>query len=294
MKIIRHFQWKQFFKRLYDKVFETDIFSRAAQTAFYFSFAIFPLLYFLISVFGLVIGSSEDWRSQLFDYVRRVMPGTAFDLVHRTVEEVVLNSSGGKATIGLVITLWTASAGLDAIRSALNAVYELRETRSWWRTKAESLALTLVITILTGIVLSSVFYGWQLIQIGTASIGVPVTSPTVLIAIQWASILLVMLFAFEVIYNLLPNFKRFDWLWITPGSVVGIVLWLVLTGGFRLYITSFGSYDKTYGSLGAVMILMFWLYLTALVVMIGGAINSVYADVLDEIVDEIDDGPVSA
>jgi membrane protein len=120
-----------------------------------------------------------------------------------------------------------------------------------------------------------VFYGWQLFQVALFNIGLQVTSPLVLVSIQWISILLVMLFACEVIYNLIPNFKRFRWEWITSGSIVAIVLWILLTSGFRTYLVYFNTYNRAYGSLGAVIILMLWLYLTAIALLVGGTINSV-------------------
>lgn len=281
MKTLTEIDWKRFFVRLYELAFGTEIFSRAAQVAFYFSFALFPLLYFLVSLFGLLLDSSEGLKTELFEYLRQIMPFSVFDLVRKTVDEIVENSTGGKATLGLVITLWSASAGVDAIRTALNAVYGLKETRSWLKTKIQSLIYTLIVTILTAVVLTTVFYGWQLVQYGLAGIGLRVTSPLILVSVQWISTLLVMLFACEIIYNLLPDFKKFRWAWVTPGSIVAIVLWVVLTSGFRLYLGYFNSYNKAYGSLGAVMIMMLWLYLTASALMIGGAINSVLLELRD-------------
>lgn len=273
--MIQSFDWKHFGVRLYVRTFEADIFNRAAQVAFYFSFALFPLIYFLVSAFGLLIESSEGLRGELFSYLRQILPSSVFDLVRKTIDEIVANSTGGKATLGLAITLWSASAGIDSLRSALNAIYELKETRLWPRTKLESLILTFVISLLAALVLTIVFYGWQLFQLLLASVGLEVTSPYVLVTIQWISALLVMLLACEIIYNLLPNFRKLHWMWITPGSIVAIALWLILTGGFRLYLTYFNSYNKAYGSLGAVIIMMLWLYLTATALMIGGLINSV-------------------
>jgi membrane protein len=203
------------------------------------------------------------------------MPWSAFTLVRTTVEEITENSSTGKLTIGLAITLWSASAGIDSIRNALNAIYKLRESRSWWWTKLESLALTLLLIILMAFVLGIVFYGWQLVQLGLAGLGLRVTSPLVLVSIQWISVLLLMLFACEVFYNLVPDFKRWRWLWITPGSIVAIFLWLLLTSGFRLYLDYFNTYNRAYGSLGAVIILMLWLYLTGVALLVGGTINAV-------------------
>ncbi|MEO6654815.1 MAG: YihY/virulence factor BrkB family protein [Pyrinomonadaceae bacterium] len=275
MIAIAKFDWKRFFVRLYEQSLDADIFSRAAQVAFYFSFALFPFLYFLVSLFGILLESSEGLKRELFAYLVQIMPYSVFDLVRKTVDEIVANSSGGKATLGLVVTLWSASAGVDAIRNALNSVYCLKETRSWLRTKLQSLYLTLIVITLTALVLAIVFYGWQLVQYGLGLMGLEVSSPLVLVMIQWISTLLVMLFACEVIYNFLPDFKTFKWIWITPGSIVAIILWIVLTTGFRTYLGYFNSYNKAYGSLGAVIIMMLWLYLTASALMVGGVINSV-------------------
>lgn len=280
--MIRSFDWKHFFVRLYERTFEAEIFDRAAQVAFYFSFAVFPLLYFLVSLFGLVIESSEGLRGELFSYLRQLLPSAVFDLVRKTIDEIIVNSTGGKAMIGLVITLWSASAGVDSLRNALNATYKLKETRLWPRTKLESLIITLIISLLAAITLAIVFYGWQLFQLLLANIGLQITSSLFLTTIQWISALLVMLFACEIIYNLLPNFKKFHWMWITPGSIVAIALWLIMTGGFRLYLSYFNSYNKAYDSLGAVIIMMLWLYLTATALMIGGLINSVLHEMHNE------------
>ncbi len=281
MKSLLHFRWKIFFWRLYEKAFEVDIFSRSAQVAFYFAFSFFPLLFFLVSLFGLILESTEGLQNELFQYLRQIMPQTVFVLVRKTVEEVIENSTGGKLTLGLLVTLWSASAGIDSIRSALNAVYGLKETRNWFNTKFQSLILTLIIIGLVAIALLMVFYGWQMVGIILASVDLRVSSPWVLVSIQWISFLVVVLLAVEMIFSWVPNYGKFRWIWITPGSIVAIVLWLLLTSGFRTYLQYFNNYDKTYGSLGAVIILLLWLYLTAMVVLIGGSINSVLADMLE-------------
>lgn len=279
---VHRFQWKQFFTGLYSKAMDNDIFSHSAQVAFYFSFALFPLLYFLVSMFGLVLDSSQGLRDELFTYLRQIMPWSVFDLVRKTVDEIVENSSKGKATLGLAVALWSASAGVDAIRNSLNSIYGLKERRQFWRTKLESLAITLVVTILAGLMLAIVFYGWQLFQRGLFAIGFEVTSPLILVSVQWLSTLVVMLIACEVIYNFLPDFKKFRWVWITPGSIVAILLWILLTVAFRTYLGYFNTYNRAYGSLGAVIIMMLWLYLTAMALMIGGAINSVINQMHDD------------
>lgn len=282
MKKLRSIDRREFAKRLYDRVFDADIFSSAAQVAFYFSFAIFPLLFFLVSLIGILLDSSDGMKNELFSYLQQLMPLSVFELVRKTISEIIANSTGGKATIGLLITLWSASAGVDALRSALNSVNKLKEARYWWTTKAQSLSLTFVISTLAALVLAVVFYGMQLVQYGLAGFGLELSSPWLLILIQWVSTLALMMFACEVIYNLLPNFKDRKWVWITPGSVVAISLWIILTSSFRIYLSYFNSYNKAYGSLGAVIIMMLWLYLTASALLIGGSINAVLHEMHEE------------
>jgi membrane protein len=272
------FPIKDFFSRLYEKAFDEDIFSSAAQVAFYFSFAIFPLLLFLISLIGLVLSSADDLRSELFYYLRQIMPYSAFELVQTTIKEVTEGSSGGKLTLGFFIALWSASAGIDSIRIALNSVYNLKEKRSWWKTKLLSLTFTFVITILISIALAIVFYGWKFISFILGLMSLPIPEGLFLVLIQWSAVLVVLFLVFDLLYNFIPSHSPIKWKWVTPGAIVGIILWLFLSFGFRLYLNYYNTYSKMYGSLGAVIILMLWLYLTSLVILIGGLINSILTE----------------
>ncbi len=273
---------KDFFYRLYDKGFnEEDLLSSAAQVAFYFTFALFPLLLFLISLFGIVLESADDLRTELFFYLSQAMPGSASDLVKKTIEEVTENSSGGKLTFGILVALYSASAGVDSIRIALNGVYNLTETRPWWRTKILSIILTLVLAVLITIALGVIFYGGKFLTLILDWINLPIPSPFFLGILQWVAVLVVLILTFALLYNYLPKHKKPSWVWITPGAIVGIVLWLGLSYAFRLYLGYFDTYDKTYGSVGAVIILMLWLLLTALVILIGGSMNAVLQEFTD-------------
>jgi membrane protein len=274
------YKWIKFIVRLYQKAFYDDIFSRAAQVGFYFSFAIFPLLLVLVSIFGLILGATDDLRLELFTYLRQIMPLSASKLLETTITEVAANSSGGKLTLGFLIAIWSASQGFDSLRIALNHVYGYRETRWWFKTKALSLLLTFVTGILFAVTLTLVFYGTQTIEYLLQTQGLSATLPIYFNTLKLTIIFLVLLLSFAIIYNLCPNHPKFRWHWTTSGTLVAMALWLILSGIFRLYLSYFDNYDKTYGSLGAVIILMFWLYLTALVILIGGAINGI----LDEFI----------
>ncbi|MBA3334206.1 MAG: YihY/virulence factor BrkB family protein [Acidobacteria bacterium] len=273
---------KDFLYRLYDKGFnEEDLLSSAAQVAFFFVFALFPLLLFLVSLFGILLESTDDMRMELFFYLRQVLPGSATDLVQKTIDEVSESSSGGKLTFGIIAALYSASAGIDSTRIALNGVYNLTETRPWWKTKVLSIFLTLILAFLITIALGIIFYGGKFLILVLEWINLPVPSPMFLGVLQTIIVIIVLVSTFALLYNYLPKHKKPSWVWVTPGAIIGIVLWVALSFGFRLYLNYFNTYDKTYGSLGAVIILMLWLYLTALVILLGGSINAVLQEYTD-------------
>ena len=264
------FNFREFFSRLYEKISDDDILGNAAQVAFYFSFALFPLLLFLMSLLGIILNDKQDLQEQLFAILSQVMPASASELVETTLKEVTSNASGGKLTFGILITLWSASAGIDNMRGTLNEVYNLKETRSWVRAKLTSLLLTIAIGILILLALAFVVYGSEFLDAVT-----PIDSQYLLQPLEWIVTLVLVLFAFALIYNFAPNHQPLQWKWITPGAIVGVILWVAASGGFKLYLNYFNTYAATYGSLGAVIILLLWLYLSALVILIGGAINAI-------------------
>jgi membrane protein len=159
MNSIQNFDWGRFAKKLQGKADETDLFNRAAQVAFYFSFAFFPLLLFLMTLFGIVLDKTDTLQGELYRYLAQVMPASAYQLVRTTMDEIIANSSGGKLTIGLVATLWSASAGIDSLRSAMNSVYEVDETSPWWKLKLQSLLFTFLFILLIGVALTVITAG---------------------------------------------------------------------------------------------------------------------------------------
>ncbi len=261
---------KEFFPKAYKKIVDDAVLGNAAQVAFYFTFALFPLLLFLMTLFGIILNDRDDLKQELFTLLAQVMPASAFDLVKNTLNEVTANSGGGKLTIGILITLWSASAGVDTIRNALNGVYNLEERRSWLKARGTSLILTLTLGVLILIALALVVYGSQLI-----AMVMPVEIPLILEVLEYLLLLGVLLLAFALIYNFAPNHEPFEWKWITPGTLIAVVLWILFSIAFRIYLSYFDTYAATYGSLGAVIILLLWLYITALVILIGGAVNAI-------------------
>lgn len=276
------FDFKGFAKRVYDKAMVEDITTNAAQVAFYFIFALFPLLLFLLSVFGLVLDAAEDIRRELFAYLGQIIPGSALTLIQDTLNEVTEEGGGGKLTFGALLALWSASAGIDNIRIALNDIYDLKETRPWWKYKLTSTLLTLGIALLVFFALGIVFYGASFINVLLNPLGLSVGSPFILGLFSFLIVGGALLSAFALIYSFAPNHTTFTWRWISPGAVTAIIAWLAVSGGFRLYLHFFDSYSKTYGSVGAIIVLLLWLYLTALVILLGGVVNAVADELSDK------------
>jgi membrane protein len=262
---------KRFWVRLYWLSEESDLFGRAAQVAFFFTFSLFPLLFFLFSLSGMVLESSNFLKDEVFRFLLQVMPESVFELVSSTIDEVIANSSGGKLTLGLLVALWTSSAGLDTLRVALNSVYGLVERRAYWWTRLQAILFTFAATILAGLALYVLLNGRSFFQ--KTVTGYDGTGNLARF-LQWTVLVFIVLVICEIIYNLLPDYRNFRWHWITPGTLIAVASWLVLILGFKTYLSYFNTYDRAYGSLGAVMIMMLWLYLTSLALMVGGGINA--------------------
>ncbi len=267
--------YKEYAKKVYQEFIAEDIMSNSAQVAFYFIFALFPLLLFLLNVVGLFLDAAVDVKQELFAYLQQVMPAAAITLVRDTVTEIAQEGGGGKLTFGILIALWSASAGVDSLRIALNDIYNLEETRSWFKYKLTSVLLTLGIALLIFFALGIVFFGGQFINLVLSPLGIEITSYFILTAFSIIVVGIALVLSFAMLYNFAPDHNPFVWHWITPGAITAIILWIVLSLGFRVYLSFFDSYSKTYGSVGAIIILLLWLYLTAMVILIGGVVNAV-------------------
>ena len=271
---LRNISWFQLAKRVWNELDKDRVFGRAAELSYYFLLALFPLLIFLTSVIGIVMGSGTGTRHALFGYLGRIMPPSAFQLLDSTMYEVSAASGSGKISFGLLAALWAASNGLSAITDSLNAAYDLTESRPWWKQRLVAIGLTVALSVLIISALILVVAGGN---IGEGLANHYGFGPAFAIAwkvIQWPVIFAALLLAFALIYYFAPDFHDQAWQWLTPGAAIGVVLWLLVSIAFRVYLHFFDSYSKTYGSLGAVIVLMLWLYFTGLAVLIGGEINS--------------------
>ena len=266
--------WIELGKRVWSEINEDDVWGRSAQLAYYFLLALFPLLIFLTATLGMMLGAGDGLRTSLFNYLSQVMPGSAFQLVNTTMTEITGASGAGKLSFGLLATLWAASNGMGAITQALNASYDITESRPWWKQRVVAIILTIALSVLVITALMLMLWGGKAAEFVAAHYQLGGVFPVVWKTIQWPIVFIFMVTSFALIYYFAPDLKDQKWTWLTPGSAIGVVLWVLVSLAFKAYLHFFDSYSTTYGSLGAVIVLMLWLYLTGVAILIGSEINS--------------------
>ncbi|MCB5177536.1 YihY/virulence factor BrkB family protein [Microvirga lenta] len=265
---------KQFAHDLGRAISKDNVFNGAAALGFYLTLALFPALIALMSVLPYLPIDRVD--EAIMDLLAQALPPEASDIVAQVVNQVMSERRGGLLSFSLIATLWATSTGMYAIMRQLNITYGVEEERTFLKARATALVLSLLFGVLIAgafslIVLGGVLQDWIGNRFGFSSVLL-----TVFASIRWAIIVLAMLLGFGIIYRFAPNVKQ-RFVFITPGSAAGVSLLIAASLVFSFYTKNFGSYDATYGSIGAVIILMLWLYIAGLVILIGSEINVLFA-----------------
>ena len=259
-------------RKLYQQWTDHAVPDKAAQLSYYFLFALFPFLFFLVTLTAYlpVKGATNEMVARLSG----IMPDAATSILKQHLDSLVNVQRPKLLTLGLAIALWSASRGIDALRTALNLAYDVKETRPFWKTQGLAIAVTVLSAVL---VLASI----ALFALGTGAgewiadrLGVERYYAIVWSYMRWPITAVLIMFVLAVLYYVLPDAKQ-EWRFITPGSVLATLLWLSATWGFTKYAEHFGNYNVTYGSIGGVIVLMTWLYITGLVFILGGEINAI-------------------
>jgi membrane protein len=205
---------------------------------------------FLVSLIGMLAGAGSQLQERIVSSLDRLAPGSASDLVRNVVYQTFKSSSGIKLAAGILGALWAASSGMSAVVVSLNKIYQVLETRLWWKQKITIVGLTIALAALIIIALALTLYGGKIGEAIFAHIGAGDAFRTSWKVLQWPVSFGAMYLAFSTIYYFAPDIQERRWYWVTPGSVAGVGLWLLASLGFRLYLHFFNSYSATYGSLG--------------------------------------------
>jgi membrane protein len=250
-----------------------DTLGRAAELSYYFLLSLFPFLICMSSIAGLVFQNNRELYLRALGYLEGVMPYTAYAIVRGAVNDLTSGAGGGKLSFAVIFTLWTASLGMDAVIKGLNVAYDVREFRPWWRRRLVAMIITAVLLALLILALLMILAGgWIGEWLARLMPGAPVAE-------AWTGLQLLLIVCFALLglsltYIFAPNVKEQRFLAIIPGAVVAFTCWVAASAGFRVYLRYFDSYAATYGSLGAVIVLLLWLYLSGAALMVGGEVNA--------------------
>jgi membrane protein len=266
---------KELLSQVWRRIRRDDVFGRSAQLSYFFILALFPLLIFLSMLLGYFFAAERHVYSRLLVYLSQVMPEPAFQVLRGTLNEITTQTDAGVLSAGLLFAVWLASFGMMAIIEGLNVAYEVPEARPWWRRSLVAILLTMAL----GVLVAAAFL--VILASGTAVERVVQAFPLVgrltglSTVLQWTIAILFLLLALALIFRFAPNLRRSRWEGILPGALLTLTCWLAASAGMRMYLSAYNLYSRTYGSLGAVIILLVWLYLSGAAVLVGGELNSV-------------------
>jgi membrane protein len=263
--------WKDVLWRVYEEFGKDRIMSVAAGVTYYALLALFPAIAALVSIYGLF--ADPVTIQEHLNALSGILPGGALDIIREQVTRIAAQGGGTLGVsfvIGLAVSLWSANAGMKAIFDALNIVYDEDEKRGFFALNLQSLGFTLgaIVFLLLAVI------GIVVLPIVLNFIGLGSGVEWILSLARWPILLAAVVLGLAVLYRYGPSRDRADWKWVTPGGIAAAVLWLVVSMLFSWYVSNFGSYNETYGSLGAVIGFMTWIWLSTVVVLCGAEVNA--------------------
>jgi membrane protein len=264
-------------KRTWNSMFTDNLFGGAAELGYWFLFALFPTLVSASAIIGLAARQASENYDRLLHYMALVIPPAAYGIVLQTFNQITATSSGRKLTFGLAAAMWAASAGFSAIQDSMNAVYKVKETRPYWKVRGAAVLISTLLSLLITAILSSLLAADFFARLASLRIAhhlLAIAVGVVLRTVGWIVAVGLLALLFALIYYWAPDVKHRKWRWLTPGGAIGMVGWVLASVGLRVYLHFFNSYTRAYGSLGAVIILLTWFYLSGLMLLLGGEVNS--------------------
>jgi membrane protein len=267
--------WKDTLTRTVTEFREDKMQHWGAALTYYAVLSIFPALLVLVSLVGL-FANPERVTKVFTDTISELGPATAAQTFQGPIESITNNrgTAGIMFIVGVVAALWAASGYVSAFTDACNTIYEVEEGRPFWKLKPLQLLVTFVLILLAAIVALALVLSGPIVGALGNSLGVSDTVLTIWSFAKWPAMLLLVLLIFGVLYYVTPNARVSGVRWVTAGTVLALVTWIVASIAFALYVANFGSYDKTYGTLGGVVVFLIWLWVTNMAILLGAEFNS--------------------
>ncbi len=263
--------WKELFKRTFKSAYNDNLLDLAAQQAYYFFFALFPAILTLISVASFFpIANLVD---ESINMLGRVAPGDVLTIITTQMNEISKSNKGGVLTFAFVLTLWSTSGAMVSIITTLNAAYGITEARPLWKVRLTALALTFGMSLFILISMALVFVGPTLAEHLANRMHLGPAFKWTWWILQWPVVFTLVVTGIGIVYYFAPDAEQ-DWAWVTPGSILATVLWVIVSLAFKLYISYFGNYNETYGTISAFIVLLTWFYLSGLAILVGAEMNA--------------------
>jgi membrane protein len=259
-----------------------DALGLAAQLAYYLILALFPFILVLVSLMGTF--GSEELASEVLGYFRQVMPEEAYKIIETFTGNIISGDAKapGLLSFGILFTIWAASGAFAALMNALNRAYDVQETRAFWKVRGIAILMTLGLSVLILVGVLLLVLGPQIGATIANVFGLGDLFLLVWDIARWPMALLFMVFTVALLYYFAPDVDQ-PFRWITPGGLIGVLLWVLASVAFNFYVSNFGSYNKTYGSIGAVIVLLLYLYISSLTILFGAELNATLVRMKEEI-----------
>jgi membrane protein len=260
-----------FLKTLGKRISDNAVTDRAATLAYYFVFALFPFLFTMVTLAAFL--PVHDATQGLVDRLDPLMPDEAMGIIRTQLNALITQQRPRLLTFGLFLAIWSASRGVDGLRTALNLSYDVKESRPWWRVQVMAIAITVATSALMLLAIAGLAAGsgaglWLAAKLHVDQFWILIWG-----WLRWPITAAGVMLVLALLYYFLPDVKQ-EWRYVTPGSVIATLLWLLMTWGFSNYAENFGSYDKTYGAIGGIIVLMTWFYISGFVFILGGEVNA--------------------
>ncbi len=269
-------------KRTIQEFQKDDILNISAGLAYYLILALFPFILALVSLMSLL--STPQFASEVLGYFRQVMPGSVYGLIESFMQSVLKgkNPAPGLFSVGILGTIWSVSGAFSALINALNRAYDVQESRPFWKVKGLAILMTIGLSVLIFVGVLLLILGPQIGHWIASLFGLGSIFNVVWNVMRWPVALLFLVVTVALIYYFAPDVSQ-PFRWITPGGFVAVVLWVLASVAFSFYVANFGSYNKTYGSIGTVIILLLYLYISSIMVLLGAELNATLVKMKEEI-----------
>ena len=273
MKIPWHRRWRKFARDLWREIQDNNVLDGAAVLGFFFVLAIFPAMIFVLSLLPSL--SIPHLQQAILDLLHQVLPQQSANLFEVTIRYVSSSGQNGLLTFGLIFTLWSASSGVYAIMQQLNVICGAEERRPFWKVRGIAILLVLFFALLLIIALSLAIFGGAIQSWVASMIGWSRPLRTFFATLRWIILAAALLLGIAVTYRFGPSDKG-EFRYLSPGGVTAGILIALASIGFRFYVSRFGNYGATYGSLAAIIVLMLWTYMAGIALLVGWEINKIW------------------